>query len=138
MKKRGFTLVELMIVIAIISVLATIIIPKMSGARERGKLTACKGNLKQISIAMEMYANDNNHTYPVSSRVKFNTSLCTAGYINATNPPQCPSNNTGLTSYYYNTYPASYLIWCYYGDHSAAGLGAGWPQYNTASGLLEH
>jgi len=47
-KKTGFTMIELMIVIAIISILATIIIPKMTGARDKSKLEACKTNLKHI------------------------------------------------------------------------------------------
>ena len=63
MKKRGFTMVELMIVIAIISVLATIIIPKMTGAKAKTGLEACKSNIRSISIAMEMYSAENNGCY---------------------------------------------------------------------------
>jgi len=59
MKKKGFTLVELMIVIAVIAVLVTIIMPKMGASREKANLAACKSNLRHIQIAVEMYANDN-------------------------------------------------------------------------------
>ena len=62
-KKTGFTMVELMIVVAVISVLASIIIPKMTGARDKSKLEACKANLRHISIAMDIYANDNRGYY---------------------------------------------------------------------------
>ena len=50
---------ELMIVIAIIAVLASIIMPKLGGGRDKAMLNSCKTNLRHIVIAMEMYANDN-------------------------------------------------------------------------------
>jgi len=59
-KTRGFTMVEVIIVVAIIAILASIIMPKMSGSRTKTQLAACKGNLRHIAIAMQLYANDNN------------------------------------------------------------------------------
>ncbi|MFP4496689.1 MAG: type II secretion system protein [Vulcanimicrobiota bacterium] len=57
-RKKGFTLIELMIVIAIISILASIIIPNIARARARAQLTACMENIKSIYISMTMYEAD--------------------------------------------------------------------------------
>ena len=86
MKRRGFTMIELMIVVAIISILASIIIPKMTGARDSSKLEACKANLRHIAIAMELYAGDNNGKYTPwdgqgSGRVDYGLSYLTPGYL---------------------------------------------------------
>ncbi len=61
--QKGFTLIELMIVIAIIAILAAILIPNFIHARAESQTAACEGNEKQIATAMEEYAVDNNGTY---------------------------------------------------------------------------
>lgn len=65
-KKIGFTLLELMIVIAIISLLAVALIPNFVNARNTAKLTACQSILKNISSVIEMYSNDNEGKYPAT------------------------------------------------------------------------
>jgi prepilin-type N-terminal cleavage/methylation domain-containing protein/prepilin-type processing-associated H-X9-DG protein len=55
---RGFTLVELLVVIAIIGVLAALLLPTLSSAKERAKRTGCINNLRQLGLALQMYAND--------------------------------------------------------------------------------
>jgi len=62
-KANGFTLIELMIVIAIISILAAILIPNFLHARSESVTAACEGNEKQLATAEEEYAVDNSGTY---------------------------------------------------------------------------
>lgn len=57
---RGFTLIELLVVIAIIAVLMGILMPALSRVREQGKRATCLSNLKQLTVAWIMYADDND------------------------------------------------------------------------------
>lgn len=58
--KKAFTLIELLVVIAVIAVLMAILMPALSRAREQGKRIVCQGNLKQMSLAWLMYAEDSD------------------------------------------------------------------------------
>jgi prepilin-type N-terminal cleavage/methylation domain-containing protein len=64
MKRKGFTLIELLVVIAIIAILAAMILPALETARERARMAVCMNNLKQMSLAMIMYTNDNDGYFP--------------------------------------------------------------------------
>ena len=64
MKRKGFTLIELLVVVAIIAILAAMLLPALSKARERARQGVCMGNLKQLSLAWLMYANDNDEYFP--------------------------------------------------------------------------
>jgi prepilin-type N-terminal cleavage/methylation domain-containing protein len=59
-KRKAFTLIELLVVIAIIAVLMAILMPALQRAREQGKRAACLSNLKQLTLAWILYADEND------------------------------------------------------------------------------
>jgi len=65
MKRRGFTLIELLVVIAIIAILAAILFPVFARAREKARQSSCQSNLKQLALAMLMYAQDYDERMPM-------------------------------------------------------------------------
>lgn len=64
--KKGFTLIELLVVMAIILLLAGAVTPVIARAREQGRRTKCASNLRQIGIALHLYAGDNNEAFPAN------------------------------------------------------------------------
>ena len=85
-KKSGFTLVEIMIVVAIIGLLAAIAIPSFVNARTKSQTNACINNLRQVSGAKDQYALDHSGTAPSAI-----SDLVTT-YITKT--PTCPAAGT--------------------------------------------
>jgi len=75
-----FTLVELLIVIAIIAILAALLLPALQKARETGKSASCTGNLKSLGMAIQMYADDNDGWYKHRSG-HFNFKSCRQSII---------------------------------------------------------
>ena len=63
-KTTGFTLIELLVVIAIIAILAAILFPVFAQAREKARAARCLSNNKQIGIAVQMYLQDYDNSYP--------------------------------------------------------------------------
>lgn len=63
--RRGFTLIELLVVIAIIAILAAILFPVFAQARASARKISCTSNLKQLSVAVLMYCQDYDETFPM-------------------------------------------------------------------------
>lgn len=64
MRRQIFTILELLIVISVISILAAILLPGLNSARKKAQSISCCANLKQISLACNMYVNDSNGYFP--------------------------------------------------------------------------
>lgn len=62
--RRGFTLVELLVVIGIIAVLVAILLPALNKARSQARAVACSSNLRQLGVAMGMYLQDTKGYFP--------------------------------------------------------------------------
>ncbi len=98
-ESEGFTLIELLVVIAIISMLAGQLLPSLSMAREKGRQANCINNLKQFSIAIEMYYQDFNNYPPWLSTLY-------RGYINTPPSFTCITDKErGKTGHGHDSFP---------------------------------
>ncbi len=67
MKRAGFSLVELLVVLGIISLLAALLYPVFAAVRERGRATRCITQLRQLAQSTQMYLADSDDTYPLAA-----------------------------------------------------------------------
>lgn len=63
-RSTGFTLVELLAVLAVVGILAAIIIPVVGAVRQSARATQCASNLRQIGVAMNLHANEHRNRFP--------------------------------------------------------------------------
>src|SRR5579864_5860352 len=113
-KRTGFTLIDLLVVIAIIAILAAILFPVFAQAREQARAITCTSNLKQIGLATVMYVQDYDETYPsgwgwvtgnqaVSSTTMWR--VCLQPYIQKLGAATGVDGETAGNGNFYGTYP---------------------------------
>src|SRR3974390_162328 len=103
--RKAFTLIDLLVVIAIIGVLASLLLPVLARAKQKAKATQCLSNLKQIGVGCALYELDNKDALP-------ETSHQTASWIGKlslyglTNVYICPldTNHMRIASYAINDF----------------------------------
>lgn len=102
-KTRAFTLIELMIVMAVLAILVGVAIPRFKGMRQEGNISKAQGELRTMQTAMESYAMHHGNVYPASSTTPYNSYLDASA---APGPQLVPSRlfdpfGNGSTEYYY-------------------------------------
>ena len=105
--KRSFTIIELLIVIAVIAILISIALPRFRGMQEEGNIAKAKGELRTLQTAVESYYIHNNNTYPTAL-----SSLTTASpNIIGSSLPTDPFNGTSNYGYAQSTNVRFYVIY---------------------------
>ena len=121
----GFTLIELMIVIAIVAILAAILVPNLIRARSRSQLTGCTTNLKNIATALEMYNVDHTGRYPQDF-----TTLA-PNYMKTI--PACPAVGSDT---YTPSYTVSFGLFCSGSNHGGFAP-PDYPKFDSVQGLID-
>lgn len=118
LKEKGFTLVEIMIVVAIIAILSAIAIPNFMTARSKSRANACRANLRQVESAVEQYAMDNTladgETCPMNMIIPTyikKTPNCQAGGIYGDSSP-------ATYTWADNTFRVGGTPWCTIGNNA--------------------
>lgn len=95
-RRKGFTLVELLVVIAVIIMLAGFLLPALGKAKEQGRRSGCMNNLKQIGLAVALYRLDYNDAFPPDLDVLYDAANIEDSYIDNLKVFICPSTGTQL------------------------------------------
>jgi len=118
-RDRGFTLIELLVVIAIIAILAAILFPVYARMKEKAMRIVCLSNLKQLGLAVMVYVEDHDGTYPSHSPGFHVTTWepkphdirsILDPYVKAESMWQCPSDSHGWYAAYKNSYWWNYTL----------------------------
>ena len=119
-KHRGFTLIEIMVVVVIIGMLATLILPKVLGRQDEAMVAKAKSDIRAISSAVKLYKLD-NFKYPASLNDLVSGGPKGRGYLDKV--PKDPWGND-----YQYTNPGSHLefdVWSFAADATSGGSDVG-------------
>jgi prepilin-type processing-associated H-X9-DG protein/prepilin-type N-terminal cleavage/methylation domain-containing protein len=128
-KPNGFTLIEILIIVAIITLLAAILLPVFARARENARRASCMSNLKQIGLGVKMYVQDYDERYPYYLRQDNITwqeaiSSYTSHYSKSTQLYRCPSSwykpGLGASEFGLGNYGANDWVFVIYGTNTLA------------------
>lgn len=120
-----------------VGVIAAVVVPNFMRPKKQGNLTGCKGNMKNLATALEMYASDNAGSYPESL-----DKLIEPNYLKSL--PTCPAaGKMTYLDYQVSTEPDSFSFSCCGDNHKKAYSGfqadsTGFPKYNAELGLIDH
>lgn len=121
---EGFTLLELLLVITIILILASLLLPALQKAKQKGNEIACKGNLKQIGLAAACYSYDNDEWclsgIPAASTELWQFALFNAKYVVSQASFKCPSEGIFEFTKKKMSYGINHLSFGVYPGHSVA------------------
>jgi prepilin-type N-terminal cleavage/methylation domain-containing protein len=87
--RKGFTLVELLLVVLIIAILASIVVPRLTGAAAEANKSKCDANWANLIRALELYAANNNGAYPATDAL-FQSSILNSSIYFPHGAPVCP------------------------------------------------
>ena len=112
-KVKGFTLIELLVVIAIIAILASILFPVFARARENARRASCQSNEKQLALAIMMYVQDYDETFPmhygyIQGGTTYSWPVTLQPYAKSTQVFFCPSDTVHNSGSAINTSNVSY------------------------------
>jgi prepilin-type N-terminal cleavage/methylation domain-containing protein/prepilin-type processing-associated H-X9-DG protein len=157
MSRRGLSLVELLIVIAIISILAGILMPVLAQARRAAQQRSCASNVRQLGLALRLYVDDFDGSYPIGaylegeSRYLWNVTWHNElmGYLNDTRLLYCPlvpARDSYRASYGCNSWISRWngaVVDAELGDtaqtvYAAEKEGPDWPAYPPSLKNLPH
>ncbi len=120
--RPAFTLLELLVVIGIIAVLAGLLLPALSGAKERARCTQCLVNLRQLGVSVQLYVHDHDNKLPLiddrpippATNAPPATNpppeVALKDYLGATNILRCPSDDRQIYERTGSSYGWNYLL----------------------------